>query len=87
METVRDFILLGSNIIGDSDCSHEIKKHLLLRRKALTKLDSILKSRHFTLLTKVYIVKTIYIFSLFMYGYESWAIKKPEHQRTNGFKL
>ena len=60
METVRDFILLGSNITVDSDCSHEIKRHLLLRRKAMTKLDSILKSRYLTLLTKVYIVKAIF---------------------------
>ena len=73
--------------MGTVTAAMKLKKHLLLRRKALTKLDSILKSRYFTLLTKVYIVKTIYIFSLFMYGYESWAIKKPEHQRTNGFKL
>ena len=75
METVRDFIFLGSKITVDSDCSHEIKRCLLFGRKAMTNLDSILKSRAITLLTKVYIVKAT-VFSVAMYGCESWTIKK-----------
>ena len=75
METVTDFIFLGSKISADGDCSHEIKRHLLLRGKAMTKLDSILKSRDITLPTKVHIVKTM-IFPVVMYGYESWTIRR-----------
>ena len=77
METVVDFIFLGSKIIVDSDCSHEIKRHLLLGRKAVTNLNSILESRDITLLTKVYMVKAV-VFPLVMYGCESWIIKKTE---------
>ena len=79
METVRDFILLGSKITADGDCSHEIKRHLLLERKAMTKLDSILKSRDITLPTKVHLIKAM-IFPVVMYGCESWTIKKAEHR-------
>ena len=78
-EIVRDFILLGSKITADSDCSHEIKRHLLLERKAMTKLDNILKSRDITLLTKVHIVKAM-VFPVVMYGCESWTIRKAECQ-------
>ena len=78
MKTVRDFILLGSKIIADGDCSHEIKRHLLLERKAMTKLDSILKSRDITLPTKVHLVKAM-VFPVVMNGCESWTIKKAEH--------
>ena len=77
METVTDFIFLGSKITADGDCSHEIKRHLLLGRKAMTKLDSILKSRDITLLTKFLVVK-IMVFPVVMYGCESWTIKKTE---------
>ena len=77
METVTDFILGGSQIIADGDCSHEIKRHLLLGRKAMTNLHSILKSRDITLPAKVHLVKTM-VFPLVMYGCESWAIKKAE---------
>ena len=77
METVRDFIFLGSNITADGECSHEIKRHLLLGRKAMTKLDSILKSRDITLLIKVCLVKAI-VFLVVMYGCESRTIKKAE---------
>ena len=77
-ETVTDFILGGSKITADGDCSHEIKRHLLLGRKAMTNLDSILKSRDITLLTKVHLVKAM-VFPLVMYGCESWTIKKAEH--------
>ena len=77
MEAVTDFIFLGSRIIADSDCNYGIKRCLLLRRKAMTKLDSILKSRDITLLTKACIVKAM-IFPVVMYGYESWTIKKAE---------
>ena len=80
METVRDFILGGTKIIADGDCSHEIKRHLLLGRKAMTNLDSIIKSRDITLLTKVHLVKAV-VFPVVTYGYESWSIKKAEHQR------
>ena len=78
MERVLDFIFLGSKITADGDYSHEIKRHLLLGRKARTNLDSILKSRDITLLTKVHLVKAV-VFPLVMYGCESWAIKKAEH--------
>ena len=78
METVTDFIFLGSKITADGDCSHEIKRHLLLRRKAMTKLDSILKSREITLPTKVHLVKAM-VFPVVMYGCEIWTIKKAEH--------
>ena len=81
METVTDFIFLGSKITADGDCSHEIKRHLLLGKKAMTNLDSILKSRDITLLTKVHIVKAM-IFLVVMYRCDSWTIKKAEHQRT-----
>ena len=77
METVTDFIFLGSKITVDSDCSHEIKRHLLLGRKTITNLDSLLKSRDITLLTKVCIVKAM-VFPVVMYGCESWTIKKAE---------
>ena len=86
METVRDFIFLGSKITADGDCSHEIKRRLLLGRKAMTILDSILKSRNITLPTKVRQVKAM-VFPVVMYGCESWTIKKAEHQRINAFKL
>ena len=78
MLTVTDLIFLGSKITADSDCSHEIKRHLLLGRKAITKLDSILKSRDITLPTKVHLVKTM-VFPVVVYGCKSWTIKKAEH--------
>ena len=78
METVTDFIFLDSKITADGDCSHEIKRHLLLGRKAMTNLDSILKSRDITLLTKVRIIKAM-VFPVVMYGCESWTIRKTEH--------
>ena len=78
VETVTDFIYLGSKITADGDCSHEIKRHLLLGRKCMTYLDSILKSRDITLPTKVHLVKTMF-FPVVMYGCESWTIKKAEH--------
>ena len=78
METVTDFIFLGSEITEDGDCSHEVKRHLLLGRKAMTNLDSILKSRHITLPTKVHIIKAM-VFPEVMYECESWTIKKAEH--------
>ena len=77
METVRDFIFLGSKITADDDCSHEIKRHLLLGRKSMTNLDSILKSRDITLMTEVHLVKAM-VFPVVMYGCESWTIKKAE---------
>ena len=87
METVTDFIFLGSKITADGDCSHEIKRCLLLGRKAMTNLDSILKSRDITLPTKVHLVKAMG-FPVVMYGCEScWAIKKAEHRRTDAFEL
>ena len=86
METVRDFILGGSKITADGDCSHEIKRHLLLGRKVMTNLDSILKSRDITLPTKTYLVKAM-VFPVVMYGCESWTIKKAECQRTDAFEL
>ena len=85
METVIDFIFLGSKITVDSDCSHEIKRHLLLGRKAMINLDSILKSRDNTLPTKVCIVKAM-VFPVVMYRYESWTTKQAEHQRIDAFK-
>ena len=78
-ETVSDFIFLGSKITADGDCSHEIKRHLLLGRKVMTNLDSILKSRDITLPAKVHLVKAM-VFPVVMYGYESWTIKKAEHR-------
>ena len=86
METVRDFIFLGSKIPADGDCSHEIKRHLLLGRKAMTNLDSLLQSRDITLPTKVHLVKAM-VFPVVMYGYESWTIKKAEHQKIDAFEL
>ena len=77
-ETVADFIFRGSKIAADGDCSHEIKRRLLLRRKVMTNLDSILKSRHITLPTKVHLVKAM-VFSVVVYGCESWTVKKAEH--------
>ena len=77
METVKDFIFSGSKITADGDCSHEIKRHLLLGRKAMTNLDSILKSRDITLPKKVHLVKVM-VFQVVMYGYKSWTIKKAE---------
>ena len=78
VETVADFIFLGSKITADSDCSHEIKRCLLLERKVMTNLDSILKTRNITLSTKVHLVKAM-VFPVVMYGCESWTIKKAEH--------
>ena len=86
METVTDFIFLGSKITADGDCSHEIKRHLLLGRKAMTNLDSVLKRKEITLLTKVQIVKAM-VFPVVMYGCESWTMKKAEHQRIDAFEL
>ena len=86
METVTHFILEGSKITADGDCSHEIKRCLLLGRKALTNLDRILKSRDITLPTNVHIVKAV-VFPVVMYGCESWTIKKAEHQRIGAFEL
>ena len=86
METVRDFIYLGSKITADGDYSHEIKRHLLLGAKATTNLDSMLKSRGITLLTKLCIVKAM-VFPLFMYRCESWNIKKVEHGRIDAYQL
>ena len=85
-ETVADFILGGSKITADGDCSHEIKRQLLLRRKVMTNLDSILKSRDITLSTKVRQVKAM-VFPMVMYGHESWTIKKGECQRIDAFEL
>ena len=78
METVRDFIFLGSRVTSNGDCNYETKRHLLLGRKAMTNLDSILKSRHITLPTKVLLVKAM-VFPVVMYGHESWTIKKAEN--------
>ena len=88
METVRGFIFLGSKIkiTADGDCSHEIKRHLLLGRKAMNNLDSILKSRDITLLTKVHLVKAM-VFPVVMYGYVSWTIQKAEYRRIDAFEL
>ena len=86
MEIVRDFIFLGSKITADGDCNHEIKRWFLLGRKAMTNLDSILKSRDITLPTKVQLVKAM-VFPVVMYGCESWTIKKAELRRIDGFQL
>ena len=86
METVRNFILGGSKITADGDCSHEIKRHFLLGRITLTNLDSILKSRDITLATKVCLVKAM-VFPVGMYGCESWTVKKAEHRRIDAFEL
>ena len=86
MKTVRDFILRGSKITADGDCSHEIKRCLLLGKKAMITLDSILKSRDITLPTKVQLVKAM-VFPVVMYGCESWTVKKGEHQRIHAFEL
>ena len=86
VETVPDFIFLGSKITADGDCSHEIKRCLLLGRKVTTNLDSILKSRDITFPTKVCLVKAM-VFSVDMYGCESWTVKKAEHQRIDAFEL
>ena len=84
VETVSDFIFGGSKIIADGDCSHEIKSHLLLGKKVMTNLDSILKSRDITLPTKVHLLKAM-VFPIVMYGCESWTIKKAERQRIDAF--
>ena len=86
METMTDFIFLGSKITADGDCSYEIKRCLLLGRKVMTNLDSILKSRNITLPTKVHLVKAM-VFQVVMYGCESWTIKKAEHQRIDAFEV
>ena len=86
VETVADFIFLGSKITADADCSHEIKRRLLLGRKVMTNLDSILESRDITLSTKVRLVKAM-VFPVVMYGCESWTVKKAEHQRIDAFEL
>ena len=86
METVTDFILGGSKITADGDCSHQIKRRLLLRRKAMTNLDSILKSRNIILPTKIHLVKAM-VFPVVMYGCESWTIKKAESRRIDAFEL
>ena len=86
VEAVTDFILLGSKITADGDCSHEIKRHLLLERKAMTNLHSILKSRDITLPAKFHLVKAM-VFPVVMYGCESWSVKKAEHRRIDAFEL
>ena len=86
METVTEFIFLGSKITADGDCSHEIKRCLFLGRKSMTNLDSILKSRDITLSTKVCLVKAM-VFPVVMYGCESWTLKKVEHRRIDAFEL
>ena len=86
VETVSDFIFLGSKITADGDCSHEIKRHLLLGRKVLTNLDSIFKSRDITLPTKVCLVKAM-VFPVVMFGCESWTVKKAECRRIDAFEL
>ena len=86
VETVADFIFLISKIIADGDCSHEIKRHLLLGRKVMTNLDSIFRSRDITLSTKVCLVKAM-VFPEVMYGCENWTVKKAEHRRTDAFEL
>ena len=86
METVADFIFLGSKITADGDCSHEIKRHLLLGRKVMTNLDNILKSRDITLPTKVRLIKAM-VFPEIMYGCESWTMKKAECRRIDAFEL
>ena len=86
VETMTDFIFLGSKITAEGDCSHEIKRCLLLGKKAMTKLDGTLKSRDITLPTKVHLVKAM-VFPVVMYGCESWSIKKVEHRRIDAFEL
>ena len=86
METVKDFIFLGSKITADGNCSHEIKRYLLLGRKGMTNLDSILKSKDITLLTKVCLVKAM-VFPVVMYECESWTLKKVERRRIDAFEL
>ena len=86
VETVSGFICLGSKITADGDCSHEIRRQLLLGKKAMTKLDSVLKSRDITLPTKIQIVKAM-VFPVVTYGYESWTVKKAECPRTDAFEL
>ena len=86
VETVSDFIFWGSKITSDGDCSHEIKRHLLLGRKVMTKLDSIFKSRDITLPTKVHLVKAV-VFPVIMYGCESWTMKKADRQRIDALEL
>ena len=86
VETATDFIFLGSKITADSDCSHEIKRRILLGRKVMTNLDSILKTRDITFSTKVHLVKAM-VFPVVMYGCESWIIKKAEHQKIDAFEL
>ena len=86
METVTNFIFLGSKIIADGDCRHEIKRRLLLGRKVMTNLESVLKSRDITLPTKVHLVKAM-VFPVVMYGCESWTVKKAEHRRIDAFEL
>ena len=85
VETVTDFIFLGSKITADGDCSHEIKRHLLLGRKVMTNLDSILKSKDITLPTRVHLVKAM-VFPVAMYGCESWTVKKADSQRIDAFE-
>ena len=85
-ETVRNFIFGGSKITADGDCSHEIKRHLLIEKKVMTNLDSMLNSRDIILPTKVHLVKAM-VFPVVMYGCESWTIKKAEHQRIEAFEL
>ena len=86
VESVSDFIFLGSKITADGDCSHEIKRHLLLGKKVMSNLDSIFKSRDITLLTKVHLVKAM-VFPVVMYGCESWTVKKAEPRKTDAFEL
>ena len=86
METVRDFILGGSKITADGDCSHELKRHLLLGRKAMTNIDSVLKSKDITLPAKVHLVKAV-VFPVVRYGCESWTVKKTEHRKIDAFEL
>ena len=86
METVANFIVLGSKITADGDCSHEIKRHLLLGKKVMTNLDSMLKSGDMTLSTKFHLVKAM-VFPVLVYGYESWTVKKAECQRIDPFEL
>ena len=86
VEMVADFIFLGSKMTADGDCNHEIKRHLLLGRKIMTNLDSILQNRDITLLTNVHLVKAM-VFPVVMYEFESWTIKKTEHRRIDAFEL
>ena len=86
VEAVTDCVFLGSRITVDDDCSHEVKRHLLLKRKVMTNLESTFKSRDITSSTKVHLVKAI-VFTIVMYGCESWTLKKAEHQSTDGFEL